>query len=142
MSKILVTRIGVGKPPVKEKSLRKRMRKSRLNPVNRKRREREFERAYGGSVRSKWVKTLRCIVTLRYGTEDDPIDNVHIETGGISRKADADKVVPMLRSKHRELHKIGQETFARKYPWVDLEKSAEETEKSWQSHIVSLEKRA
>lgn len=120
------------KPPVKEKSPRKRMRKSRLNPVNRKRREREFERAYGGSVRSKWVKTLRCIVTLRYGTEDDPIDNVHIETGGVSRKADADKVVPMLRSKHRELHKIGQETFARKYPWVDLEAEAAEVERRWQ----------
>jgi hypothetical protein len=102
--------------------------------------KRNWLRAYGSKDRADWMKTLRCVVTLRYGTEDDPIDNVHIETGGVSRKADAEKVVPMLRSKHRELHAIGQKTFARKYPWINLEELAAETERLWQAHLNTMGK--
>jgi hypothetical protein len=97
---------------------------------NKSAKEREkFARQYHSVERIEFVKWLPCIVTLK-----SPCENVHTETGGMGRKADYTTIVPMISEKHHELHDIGVETFLRKYPHVNLRRSAAETEQKWLAH--------
>lgn len=104
-------------------------RKTRLKPINRERRTKEWARAYGSEERVFFVATcLACAVPIcpDFGQNE----NAHIETGGTSRKADADKVIPLCE-RHHKAHHAGAETFVARYS-IDLELSARETERAWQ----------
>ncbi len=115
------------KPPVKEKSPRKPVR--RRNVV---RRRAEWLRAYGSEDRVRFINSLRCIADNGYCGD---IENAHVgRNSGAGRKGDADKIVPLCQYHHWCLHNFGREAFE----WVhgNLEKSAKETEKIWQRHLL------
>lgn len=112
-----------------------------LNRVNRKRRQSEFARTYHSKERVEFVKALPCIV-CGHG----PCDNAHIETGGMGRKADYTKIVPLCsmpmdhpwspgypKGHHGEFHRVGRDSFVKSYVHhsIDLEKAAAETERLW-----------
>lgn len=107
--------------------------------IKRKRRKpSEFARIYGSKARVEWVKRLPCVVC-----GERPCDNAHIVTGGMGRKADADKIVPLCGEQvegwifdkvccHRMLHVLGVETF-QKRTGIDLEQEAAKCEAAWQA---------
>jgi hypothetical protein len=92
----------------------------RIRRANASRKAREFVRCYGSKRRVAWVQRLPCIVPLCLAT---PCDNAHVgrEGAGAGRKANADQIAPLCSRQpgyeghHRELHRIGAETFADKY---------------------------
>ena len=101
-----------------------------VKKVNRARKNREWLRAYGSKERVQWVQAQPCCVTAYYAIHRDLIDNVHIETGGTGRKADADSVVAMCRDHHRFLHTVGRETFEKSYG-LKLADDARKLKKRW-----------
>lgn len=103
----------------------------RINRVNRARRAKEFERAYGGESRHAWVLSQPCCVSGQMGG----VVNAHVKTFGMGMKADARFVIPLADHLHRELHALGIATFAARYG-VDLFELAAQTEASWQAHIA------
>lgn len=73
-------------------------RKTRTKPVkkvNVKRKAKEFARTYHSRARVLWVQDQPCCVCGR-----TPSQNCHIETGGMRRKANYDKVVSMCHECH------------------------------------------
>ena len=96
-----------------------RLKKSRVNPINRERRDREWARAYGSVERVEEVRAMRSVVSGK-----TPCVNAHVTTGGTGRKADARWVVPLTHEEHMELHAIGLRSFEAKYG-VDLKAEAE-----------------
>ncbi len=85
----------------------------------------EFARIYGSRARVAWVKSLPCLVCA--GT---PSENAHTANGGLSRKADADTIVPLCSTHHRRLHSDGVRTFERVYG-LDLAEEAVAVEAAW-----------
>lgn len=111
-------------------------RKARVNPVNRKRRAKSFARAYGSGDRVEFINTLPCGVRNREC--DGAIENAHIEGGGTSYKADADRVVPMCHHHHvGVLHSVGRDSFEARYG-VDLSALAATTDALWRSHCARM----
>jgi hypothetical protein len=95
----------------------------------------EFNRIYGGVDRVEWMRVQACLACGRRGF----CDSAHVENGGMGRKADSDKTIPLcgdlwsiVDNCHREFHR-GQETFAAKYS-LDLQQCAAETEAAWREH--------
>lgn len=88
-----------------------------LPKKNGKRREKAFRRAYGSKERVEWTRLHGCVVCARV-----PCDNAHVVGGGMGRKADADRIVPLCREHHDDLHRFGLATFQRVYltdlPWA------------------------
>jgi hypothetical protein len=109
-------------------------RKTRVKPVNRRRKAREFQRAYGGAERAAFVAAMACIVGRIQGVSDceGPIENVHVKGGGAGRKADARFNVPGCRGHHRKLHAWGVRRFEEHYG-VDLDAEAAAVEEAWQT---------
>ncbi len=108
-------------------------RSGRPRAKNVKRRVSEFRRCYHSKERVAFVKSLPCILAMGFdGLCELPIDNVHIVTGGVGRKADYRFIVPACRKVHRILHTIGRATFERRYS-VNLDQLAAKTEAAWQS---------
>ena len=106
-----------------------------MNPA---RRAKEWARAYGSLERVFYINNhLSCVVETCVRTD---LQNAHIETGGMSRKADADKIVPMC-SEHHALHHTGAETFVECYG-LDLQAMAAETERLWQLNGADVVARA
>lgn len=107
-------------------------RSGRIKP--KRRTSREFVRIYGSRERVRFVSGLPCVVP--YCTCPDPRQNAHIVNGGIGRKADADKIVPLCPPHHRELHDRGPSWFASRYDVVPemLDHAAEATEVAWRAH--------
>jgi hypothetical protein len=93
---------------------------------NVKRHAAELLRTYGPPERREWVKAQPCIVSGY-----TPCDNAHIEGDGAGRKAGFDKIVPLTRKHHRELHK-GRAAFEKKYD-LDLDALAALTELAWRA---------
>jgi hypothetical protein len=93
-----------------------------------------FTRAYGSEERVEFVGQLPCIVP---GCPSLHQDNAHIEGDGGSRKAGADKVVPLCRGHHRtrkdSLHNLGREEFEGTH-YVDLAALALDTERTWRRY--------
>lgn len=106
-----------------------RRRKS-LRARNAKRKAAEFARAFYSDGRVRFVRSLPCIACLKFGE----IENAHIEGGGALRRADYTKIVPMCRTCHRRMHRIGIDTFLACWNLTrdDLPMLAEETERNWQ----------
>lgn len=106
---------------------------SRRSPVKRrnpKRKASEFTRAYGSETRVEWIKRQRCVIT---GLHSSAVENVHVRGGGASRKADACWIVPMISELHKELHRVGKQSFEAKYE-IDLDAAAAWTESRWRRH--------
>lgn len=84
----------------------------------------------------EFVKSLPCASCGRTGTY---IDNAHIETGGMSRKADYDKIIPLCGrfapkfSCHVRLHNHGREDLEL-WGGFNLDSCAAATEKAWLNH--------
>ena len=97
-----------------------------------KRRE-KFAREYHSDERRQHLVGLGCVVQL-HGFTPGPcsgnIENAHTETGGVGRKADYRKNVPMCSGHHGELHQTGIRTFEKTYG-LDLALSATVVEISW-----------
>jgi hypothetical protein len=67
-------------------------------------------------------------------------ENAHIETGGMSRKEDHTKIVPLCAWHHTQsiatsLHARGKRGFNR-YHGVDLDRLAALTEARWQTYLT------
>lgn len=109
----------------------------RVNPVNAKRRAKEKARTLGSPERAKFVKGLPCLVC---GVT--PSENAHLGNGGMSRKSDADQIVPLCgrfqSGHHYELDDVlGPAEFERKYVlelhFQTLAWHAERTDRLWRA---------
>ena len=112
--------------------------------VNRARKQRNHERAYG--EKRDWVVTLPCLI-CGYS----PCDPAHVGTAGAGMKAGSERLVPLcsphvvgrwvgrvevpvpFEGHHRESHR-GIKTFQRKFG-IDLKEEAERIERLWQNHL-------
>jgi hypothetical protein len=102
-----------------------KLKRTPLAPVNRKRKAKEWERAYGSEERVRWIQYLPSVVSGQ-----TPCENAHVKTGGTGRKADACWIVPLTTAEHRELHDCGPETFQARHE-IDLIEQARLTEQAW-----------
>ena len=96
--------------------------------TNRKRRQKERERAYGPPERREFVtRHLPCVGCGRRPAEDRPNHQHHTRTGGTGRKADADTIVPLCPECHRKEHDgHGLD--------VDWESEARRTDAAWRDY--------
>lgn len=69
-----------------------------------KRKAARFARVYGSKKRVQWIAARPCCVCHRVPTEDHPHVGHHITTGGMSRKADADRIVTLCVRCHAFEH--------------------------------------
>lgn len=101
--------------------------------VNRKRKAREWTRAYGSPERVAFVAALPCVVS---GCVVSPCENAHTSgDGGAGRKASARYVIPACAAHHHEQHTIGAGTFALKYQ-LNLRALAAAVEAAWQARTT------
>jgi hypothetical protein len=105
-------------------------RKSRIPRVNRQRKSKNWTRAYGSVERVLFVRSLPCVMCGAV-----PSENAHIETGGMGRKADYTKIVPLCKSGHDAFHVYGRDYFKHR-SYLDLEAAAAETEARWRAHLA------
>jgi hypothetical protein len=137
---------GRGKPALRRKPLPRKRPVAKRNPSRRKK---EFARAYHSAERVHFVQSLPCVACAElYAPEPCPpapkIDNAHIETDGVGRKAHYTKIVPLCNylpdvpGHHPYLHAWGRKEFER-ITRVDLEAAAARTEQAWQSYLKNGE---
>ena len=98
-------------------------RTGRINPINRQRRARERERAYGPEERREWLTSQPCVACGSAG----PIHQHHTKGGGTGRKADCQTTVALCARCHR-MHHDGHDLG------VDWEAEARRTEAAWQDY--------
>ena len=91
----------------------------------------EFTRTYHSEERVMWVQSLPCVVQPC----SHPSENVHVEGDGAGRRAGYESVVPMCRSHHRELHRVGVTEFEGTF-YVALAEMALETERAWRRYAA------
>lgn len=103
-------------------------RKRKVKKVNKKRRVSEWARAYGSKARVEWIKAQPSVASGL-----GPCVNAHVKNGGAGRKADAKWIVPLTDQEHKELHRVGIDTFEKEH-WLELEYFAQKTEADWQAH--------
>mgnify|MGYP003672380500 FL=1 len=99
------------------------------------RRKAERLRAYGGTERIKFVRSMGCSICGWVTTQprpglEHPIENAHTRSGGTGRKADADTIIPLCWTHHDE-YDGGKKTFAAKYSFDPIARAAE-VESAWQ----------
>jgi len=104
--------------------------------VNRQRKARNFDRAYGGAKRRAWLVSHPCIIggNRRLGCRG-VIVPAHTKGGGMGHKGDAKYNVPMCDGHHQESHR-GVQTFAAKYG-VNLSAIAASFDAAWLAHIAA-----
>ena len=108
-------------------------RRVRVKPRNAVRRAKNHERAYGGETRLKWIAAQGCLVeTSSVSDCAGDVANHHVKSGGTSRKADAEFIVPLCHAHHTELHGRGRRTFEWRHG-LNLREEAVKIEKRWQS---------
>ena len=115
------------KPTLKPKAKAAPRPRKPVRKVNRKRRQSEFARAYGGEDRVRWMHEQPSVIDGR-----GPCVCSHVRTGGKGRKADACWTVPMTLPQEREFHAIGKRSFEAKHG-VDLDALARETDERWET---------
>lgn len=99
-------------------------RRGRVNPVNRARRAKRFERNFG--AKSFWIREQECVIP---GCFDRPVEAAHTKSRGAGGTS-AD-LVSLCVGHHRESHDFGQKTFCHKYG-LDLSAIARRMEAVWQ----------
>lgn len=102
-------------------------RTTRVKARNPKRHAKNQLRAYGPAERREWIASQSCSVPMCPRT---PCENAHTASGGVSRKADADTVIPLCRYHHGELHQHGAVSFQRVHR-LSLAACAEATARAW-----------
>lgn len=126
--------------PIARKAYLKRGKRPRT--ANPKRKAREFERAYHSEERVLFVKGLPCCACKVVGHSE----NAHIETGGIGRKADYTKIVPLCGMRvwktplsenwyigcHRRYDELRQ-NFTERWQ-LDMDAEARRTGLAWLAH--------
>lgn len=73
--------------------------------------KKDFERIYGGKERVAWIASKPCVVcgvTAR-------VENAHVKSGGMGRKAGYQYIVPLCWEHHRGLHQNVHKTFEATY---------------------------
>lgn len=123
----------VPKPPRSLPKPRKQIARSRVRKSNPKRRKSEFVRCYGSKQRVEFVNALGCIcrTTRCLGQK---VDNHHIRTDGMRRKAGYDQIVPLCRFHHILLHNTTMHRTAFENCFgLDLAQCARDTEQAWQA---------
>ena len=103
--------------------------------LQRDRKAAAFKRCYGSRERVAFVKALGCAVCGWDTKEARPgqrhsIENAHTRSGGASRKADADTIIPLCWTHHDE-YDGGKKTFAAKYDFDPIARAVE-VESAWQ----------
>lgn len=81
------------------------MKRSRINPVNRSRRAKNFARAYGSPAFLKFIHRLPCWTCGYAGPS--PRQAAHTANGGMGRKADAATVIALCNVCHSKQHQSG-----------------------------------
>ena len=120
------------RPPKRQQKMLKRgigiTRKSRLKA--KKRSVSETVRIYGSPERIAWMKSRGCVAS-KWSCAIWPREIVHVETGGMGRKADASETVTMCSVHHHQLHEIGIKTFEGIYG-INLKDEAAKCDTAWQ----------
>ncbi len=80
-------------------------RTGRINPVNRKRKAKNWERAYGSKAFVQWISRLPCWACNYAG--QSPRQAAHTTTGGMGRKADAKTCIALCPACHHKQHANG-----------------------------------
>ncbi len=119
-------------------------RRTRVKPVNRKRKAANVKRAYGPVERREWMKRQSCFACgltrgIVFGTEVE-IVSAHIVTGGTGRKADAHLTVPLCEREdghgcHQLQHQFGWGYLTHLNTKAKREAAAATTEAAWQAHL-------
>ncbi len=90
-----------------------------VNPVNRKRKDAQFAKAFGEQGRDgEWIRAQPCSVP---GCKRGPIHAHHARSQGAG--GDSSHLVPLCHSHHADLHDIGRDSFSN-YHGIDLMKIA------------------
>lgn len=105
-----------------------------VKPINRARKASEFQRAYHSKARVAWVKAQPCAVLL---CNHAPCENAHIESGGMGRKADADKIIPLCRDHHWQAHNYGWNVLPGLSTEQLREHLAAQTQARWEQYAES-----
>jgi hypothetical protein len=116
--------------PKRKSAPRTKKRPRRRNP---ERAARNLERAYGPEERRAWVKSLPSVVS-----GGGPCVNAHVKNGGMSRKADAEWIVPLTSAEHDEYDQQGHDSFELKYR-IDMAAAAQNIEARWQVIVANRE---
>lgn len=95
-------------------------------------RDEEFARTYHSVERVEWMQQLPSIIS-----GERPCVNAHVRGGGMARKGDYIWIVPLTDAEHRELHRVGKQTFERKHG-IDLDIAAGTIEHAWRQHQRGL----
>lgn len=108
-------------------------RKTPVRKVNRKRKAKNFERAYGGKDRVEWGKDQPCLICGSL-----PSENAHVPSrSGMGRKGDAKYTVPLCTWHHTgsnySLHTLNKVKFNAKYS-IDLDHEAAITDARWEQY--------
>lgn len=105
------------------------MKRSRLNPVNRKRKAKNWARAYGSAAFVQWISRLPCWACNYAGPS--PRQAAHTTTGGMGRKADANTIIALCNVCHAKQHQSG---------WLAIgmtneskERAAAQTQAMWEA---------
>lgn len=120
------------------------------NRQNKARKAREWPRAFHSKARVKFVSRLPCAACGYAGPV--PRENAHIESGGASRRADYDKIIPLCRAFtvgdfggeeaergalkcHRVQHGVNGGWLAIGMTEESARRAADLTEAAWQEHL-------
>lgn len=114
-------------------------RKTRVKRANRPRKAENFVRAYGGRDRVRWINHQPCCSCGLTPSEEKPTQNVHVRSGGKSRKADACWIAPLCHWCHAKLHRIGKASFEAEYQ-IDLDHEAAVTDARWEQYEAAHQK--
>jgi hypothetical protein len=99
------------------------MKRTAINPINRKRRAERHEAAYGDDSRIQWMHTFGCCVC---GAR--PIEIAHVKSRGAG--GTADDTVVMCARHHSEQHQVGVLTFQARHE-IDLTAKAAHYARLW-----------
>lgn len=86
-----------------------------------------FARAYGSVERVEWTQRQPCV---RCG--NSPCEVAHTHTGGMGRKADQNRTIPLCPPCHRQLHQMGAISFEA-MTHLDLLAESDKTQHAWKS---------
>lgn len=102
--------------------------------VNTKRKAKNWTRAYGGKARIAFVAAMPCLVNLLCDRSQQ-CHNAHITTGGMGRKSDAARIVPLCSWHHDALHRRGRLSFEQFFG-LDLAAEAARIDALWLASLA------
>lgn len=88
----------------------------------------EFRRIYGSRARVAFVKRLPCFSCWDFGE----IQNAHVSSGGMGRKANAAEIIPLCKACHALQHAKGWEALGQLREAEYRAHCAQLVEETWQ----------